>query len=58
MKIFATLSNGNQAQIELFGDITEILKFIDSYEGGDLGNDIILEDFVVDFKQTGVVIEA
>lgn len=58
MKAFANLSNGNQVQIELEGDMNKIFNFIENYEGSDLGNDLICEDFVTDFKETGVVIEA
>ena len=58
MTVFANLSNGNQTQIKLEGDIKLILDYISNYEGDDLGNDIICEDFVTDFEETGVVIEA
>ena len=58
MKVFATLSNGDQAQIELTGDISAIRSYIANYEGDDLGNDLICEDFVTDFKETGVIIYA
>lgn len=56
MKVFATLSNGNQSQIELIGDEKEILNFIENYNGNDLGNDIVCENFVTDFNETGVII--
>jgi hypothetical protein len=58
MKVFATLSNGNQTQIKLEGDNKAILAFIEKYEGNDLGNELICEDFVTDFEETGVIIEA
>ena len=58
MTIFANLKNGDQTQIELIGDNGKILKFITEYEGNDLGNDIILEDFITDFNETGVIIYA
>jgi len=58
MTVFANLSNGNQAQIKLEGNTSMILNFIETYEGDDLGNDIILEDFITDAVQTGVIIEA
>ena len=58
MKIFANLKNGDQTQIELIGDNNKILKFITEYEGEDLGNDIILEEFITDFNETGVIIYA
>jgi hypothetical protein len=57
MKVFAKLSNGNQAQIELKGDVEKIINYIENYEGDDLGNDIICEDFVEDCWATGVEIE-
>jgi hypothetical protein len=57
MTLYATLKNGNQTQIKVYGDQKEILKFIESYKGEDLGNDLILQDFVTDFEETGVVIE-
>jgi len=57
MKVFANLSNGTQSQIEVVGNTKEILNFISNYEGEDLGNDLILEDFVSDFTETGVIIE-
>ncbi len=57
MTIFANLSNGNEAQIKVEGNQTQILNFIENYKGNDLGNDLVLEDFVTDFKLTGVVIE-
>jgi hypothetical protein len=58
MTLFANLSNGNEAQIKVEGNMTEIFNFIENYEGNDLGNDLILEDFVTDFELTGVIIEA
>ena len=58
MTVFANLSNGNQTQIKLEGDMRLILDYISNYEGDDLGNDIICEDFVTDFEETGVIIEA
>lgn len=57
MTVFASLSNGNQTQIKLEGDMKLILDYISNYEGDDLGNDIICEDFVTDFEETGVIIE-
>lgn len=57
MTIFANLSNGNEAQIKVEGNQAQILNFIENYKGNDLGNDLVLEDFVIDFKLTGVVIE-
>ena len=45
-------------QVELtVSSATDYLNFIENYEGNDLGNDIIFEDFVVDTKATGVIIE-
>jgi hypothetical protein len=58
MKIFANLKNGDQTQIELVGDAQSILNYIEEYQGDDLGNDIILEDFITDFNETGVIIYA
>ena len=58
MKVFATLSNGNQIQIEVFGDKQQILQFMAEYKGNDLGNDLICQRFVTDFEETGVVIFA
>jgi hypothetical protein len=58
MTVFANLSNGNQAQINVEGDMTKIFNFIENYEGEDLGNDLICEDFITNFEETGVVIEA
>lgn len=57
MKVFANLSNGDQAQIEIKGDDQKIMEFISNYEGDDLGNDLICEEFVSDFEETGVIIE-
>jgi len=57
MTLYATLKNGNQTQIKVYGNQKEILNYIERYEGNDLGNDIILEDFVTDFEETGVIIE-
>lgn len=57
MTIFANLSNGNEAQIKLEGNKAQILDFITNYEGNDLGNDLVIEDFVTDFELTGVIIE-
>lgn len=57
MKVFATLSNGNEAQIVVKGDSKKILNFIANYEGNDLGNDLVCESFVTDFEETGVIIE-
>lgn len=56
MTLFATLKNGNQTQIKIYGNMAEIANYIDNYNGDDLGNDIILEDFVTDFEETGVII--
>jgi len=56
MTLFANLSNGNEAQIKVEGNQKLILDFITNYEGNDLGNDLILEDFVTDFTLTGVEI--
>lgn len=53
---YATLSNGNETQIKVYGDQKAILNFVVDYEGSDLGNDLICEDFVEDFEETGVVI--
>lgn len=58
MTVFANLSNGDQVQIEVMGDMAKIMNFIGNYEGDDLGNDLILQPFVEDFKETGVVIFA
>lgn len=58
MKVFANLSNGNQTQIKVEGDTAKILNYISNYTGSDLGNDLICEDFVTDFEETGVEIEA
>ena len=58
MKLFANLSNGNQTQIDVEGNISEILNFISEYKGDDLGNDLILQSFVTNFTETGVIIEA
>lgn len=57
MKLFAKLSNGNETQIEVKGDMKKIFEFISNYEGDDLGNDLILQSFVTDFEETGVIIE-
>ena len=56
MTLFANLSNGDQTQIKVYGDQTQILNFITNYKGTDLGNDLILENFVHDFEETGVII--
>ncbi|UFK27473.1 hypothetical protein [Elizabethkingia phage TCUEAP2] len=56
MLVFARLKNGNEIQIEVLGDQTKIIQFIEDYKGDDLGNDLILQDFVTDFKETGVEI--
>lgn len=58
IKIFAKLSNGNLAQVEIFGDLNKIFSYIENYKGNDVGNDIILEDFVTDTKSTGVIMSA
>lgn len=56
MLVFARLKNGNEIQIEVLGDQTKIIQFIEDYKGDDLGNDLILQDFVTDFRETGVEI--
>ena len=56
MLVFARLKNGNEIQIEVLGDQTKIIQFIEDYKGDYLGNDLILQDFVTDFKETGVEI--
>lgn len=56
MLVFARLKNGNEIQIEVLGDQTKIIQFIEDYKGDDLGNDLILQDFVTDFKETEVEI--
>lgn len=58
MTVFANLSNGYQTQIIVKGDQNKIFEFISNYEGNDLGNDLICEDFVTDFEETGVIIES
>ena len=58
MTIFANNSNGTQSQIKLEGDMKMIFDFIENYQGEDLGNDLICEDFVTDFECTGVILEA
>lgn len=58
MKVFANLSNGNKEQIELIGDNNKIINFIENYEGDDLGGELLCQDFVEDYKSTGVIIEA
>jgi len=56
MTLFANLSNGDQTQIKVYGDQTQILNFITNYNGNDLGNDLIIQDFVNDFEETGVIL--
>ena len=46
----------SQTQIKVYGDQTQILNFITNYNGDDLGNDLILQDFITDFEETGVII--
>ncbi len=58
MIVFANLSNGDQMQIKVIGDQAQIMAYVSDYEGDDLGNDLICEDFVTDFKETGVTIHA
>ncbi len=58
IKVFATLSNGNQTQINVIGNTSKIVSFIENYNGNDLGNDLICQNFVTDFEETGVIIEA
>ena len=55
--VFAKHSDGSLHQIELFGDQQLIANYIAAYEGNDLGNDLICEDFVEDFEKTGVTME-
>jgi hypothetical protein len=55
---YATYKNGDQHQISVTGNMPKILAFVANYEGNDLGNDLVLEDFVDDFEETGVVIYA
>lgn len=57
MLVFANNSNGTQSQINVTGDMNKILMFITLYDGDDLGNDLILQDFVDGFTETGVIIE-
>jgi len=56
LTIYCNLSNGNQAQVILQGDVNAMIKFIENYEGDDLGNDMLLQDFVIDFTETGVIV--
>lgn len=56
MTIFANHSNGNQEQVIIKGDMNKIFAFIESYEGSDLGNELICQDFVTDAEPTGVII--
>ncbi|TNE75022.1 hypothetical protein EP331_00200 [bacterium] len=58
MKVFCKTSNGDQIQVTLEGDMNKIFQFIEDYKGDDLGNDLILQDFVDDFEETGVIIYA
>lgn len=56
-KLYATKLNGDEMQVEVFvTSANEYLNFVGNYEGDDLGNDILFEDFVLDTKATGVVI--
>jgi len=56
MTIYATLSNGNLEQVILEGNTNKILTFIENYKGDDLGNELIMQDFVTNATPTGVVI--
>lgn len=56
--VLCNLSNGNQEQVELIGDNVKILEFISNYEGNDLGNDLILQDFINEVIFTDVILES
>lgn len=56
MTVYAAKKNGDEIQIKVKGDQQKIAKFIELYTGSDLGNDLILQPFVDDFEETGVVI--
>lgn len=56
-KLYATKLNGDEMQVKVFvTSANEYLNFVSNYEGDDLGNDILLEDFVLDTRATGVII--
>lgn len=55
-QVFATLQDGTQTQINVWGNSEKIVRFIETYQGDDLGNDLICENFVEDFEETGVTI--
>ena len=58
IKVYAAQSNGDLHQCEVIGDTTKILAYIGAYQGNDLGNDLICQDFVEDMPETGVIIFA
>lgn len=57
IKIECSKSNGTQELVEFFGDMQKIFIFIENYEGDDLGNELICQDFISDTKHTGIIME-
>lgn len=56
-KLFANLSNGKQQQVQVFVNSSEkYFSFIENYNGNDLGNEIILQDFVTNAIPLNVII--
>ena len=56
--VFANLENGTSEQVILtINEPKRYFDFVENYEGNDLGNDIIFEEFVIDAEATGVIME-
>ena len=56
--VFANLNETTQEQVLLtVSEPQKYFDFIENYEGDDLGNDIIFEDFVDNAECTGVTLE-
>jgi len=56
--VFAKLGNGTSEQVVLtVSEPQKYFNFIENYEGNNLGNDIIFEDFVIVGEATGVILE-
>ena len=58
MTVYRDSANGDQIQMNVYGDIPKIVDYIDYYDGDDLGNDLSKQSFVTHTEDTGVIMFA
>ena len=52
MTVYRDSANGDQIQMNVYGDIPKIVDYIDYYDGDDLGNDLSKQSFVTHTEDT------